>query len=197
MKRLLIIAGPSAVGKTTVAKDILDRGVGFELSRSATTRAPRGDGHDQEYIYISESEFRSRISDGEMLEYTEYGGNIYGTPLSEIKRIFNEGKIPLLVLDINGVVSLKSATHDFSSYAVYINADMETIDKRLLERAERDGYSEKAMATYERRMAQNRLDIKRAEELSFLFDLTLVNNEVSECASEILKSFIDVVFSST
>ena len=197
MKRLLIIAGPSAVGKTTVAKDILDRGVGFELSRSATTRAPRGDGHDQEYIYISESEFRSRISDGEMLEYTEYGGNIYGTPLTEIKRIFNEGKIPLLVLDINGVVSLKSASHDFSSYAVYINADMETIDKRLLERAERDGYSEKAMATYERRMAQNRLDIKRAEELSFLFDLTLVNNEVSECASEILKSFIDVVFSST
>ena len=87
--------------------------------------------------------------------------------------------------------------HDFSSYAVYINADMETIDKRLLERAERDGYSAKAMATYERRMAQNRSDIKRAEELSFLFDLTLVNNDVSECASEILKSFIDVVFSST
>ncbi len=189
MKRLLIIAGFSAVGKTTVAKDILDRGVGFELSRSATTRAPRGDGHDQEYIYLSESEFRKKINDGDMLEYTEYGENIYGTPVSEIERIYGEGKIPLLILDINGVLSLKNNTRGLDAFATYITADMEILDKRLYERAERDGFSEKAMATYEKRKAQNRRDQKRVLSLSSMFDARVENIEVSLCADQIVEAF--------
>ena len=192
MKRLLIIAGPSAVGKTTVAKDILDRGVGFELSRSATTRAPRGDGHDQEYIYLSENEFRQKINDGDMLEYTEYGGNIYGTPASEIERIYGEGKIPLLVLDINGVVSLKNNTRGLDPFAAYITADMEILDKRLYERAEREGFSEKAMATYERRKAQNRIDLQRVLSLSSVFDRRVENTEVSLCADQIIDAFNEI-----
>ena len=189
MKRVLIIAGPSAVGKTTVAKEILDRSLGFELSRSATTRAPRGDGHDQEYIYLSENEFRKRINAGEMLEYTEYGKNLYGTPVSEIKRIFEEGKIPLLILDINGVISLKKSSHSFGSFAVYVTADMETLDRRLLERAEKDGFSDKAMEIYEKRKAQNREDLKKITALSGVFDSQIINSDVSECAQDIIKSF--------
>ena len=190
MKKLLIIAGPSAVGKTTVAKEILDRGVGFELSRSATTRAPRGDGHDQEYLYITADEFKAKISDGEMLEYTEYGGNYYGTPLSEIERIFKEGKIPLLILDINGVVSLKNSSCGISPFAVYITADSAEIEKRLYERAERDGFSEKAMSTYEQRIKQNAIDQKRFFEVASYFDQTALNSSVSECADAILKEFL-------
>jgi guanylate kinase len=189
MKRLLIISGPSAVGKTTVAKDIIDRGVGFELSRSATTRAPRGDGHDQEYIYLSEAEFRKKINDGDMLEYTEYGGNIYGTPVSEIERIYGEGKIPLLVLDINGALSLKNNTHGLAPFITYITADMETLDKRLYERAERDGFSEKAMAAYETRKAQNRKDLKRVLSLPSVFDTMVENTTVSVCADQVIEGF--------
>ena len=70
MRKILILAGPSAVGKTTVMKEILSRSDEFEFIRSATTRAPRGDGHDSEYIYLTEIEFKKRIADGEMLEYT-------------------------------------------------------------------------------------------------------------------------------
>lgn len=189
MKKLLIIAGPSAVGKTTVAKYILDRGAGFELSRSATTRPPRGDGHDQEYIYLSKNEFEERINSGEMLEYTEYGNNMYGTPVAEIKRILEEGKTPLLILDINGVKSLKMASHGFSSFAVYVTADLETLDKRLYERAEKDGFSLKATETMEKRRAQNRADLLTLSRLPGLFDMTVQNDSVSECAERILFHF--------
>lgn len=187
--RALIIAGPSAAGKTTVAKEILSRGVGFELSRSATTRAPRGDGHDEEYIYLSEADFRDRIENGDMLEYTEYGGNLYGTPVSEMKRIADSGGIPLLILDLNGVESLKRASDGINTFSVYLNVDMETLDKRLLERAEKDGFSEKAIETLEKRRKQNRDDLKRIDDMPYLFDAMIANLTVKECADNVIKAF--------
>ena len=187
--RALIIAGPSAVGKTTVAKEILARGVGFELSRSATTRAPRGDGHDGEYIYLSETEFRKGIENGDMLEYTEYGGNLYGTPASEIKRISDSGRIPLLILDLNGVASLKSASDSINAFSVYLLADIETLDKRLFERAEKDGFSEKAMQTLEKRKKQNRDDLETVMRMPHLFDARIANLTVKECADNVIKAF--------
>ena len=101
MNRILVLAGPSAVGKTTVMKEILSHSSRFEFMRSATTRAPRSDGNDSEYVYLSKEEFKAQIVSGEMLEYTEFGGNFYGTPISELKRASALGKTPLLILDIN------------------------------------------------------------------------------------------------
>ena len=116
MKKILVIAGPSAVGKTTVMNEILRQNAGFEYIRSATTRAPRGDVFDLEYIYLSKEEFLERIENGGVLEYTEYGGNFYGTPKSEIERIFSVGKTPVLILDLNGVKSLKSIPRILKTY---------------------------------------------------------------------------------
>lgn len=189
MKKILILAGPSAVGKTTVMKEILSNYSEFEFIRSATTRAKRGDGHDSEYIYLTECEFRKRIADGGMLEYTEYGGNLYGTPASEIERIFESGKIPLLILDINGVISLKGKKHSFTPYAVYITGDVEVLDSRLKERAEKDGFTDKALATFERRKAQNRADFKRISELPHLFDFTVKNESVQKTAATVICAF--------
>ena len=124
-----------------------------------------------------------------MLEYTEYGKNLYGTPVSEIKRIFEEGKIPLLILDINGVISLKSSAHNFASFAVYVTADIETLDRRLLERAQKDGFTDKAMEIYEKRKAQNREDLVRVSSLCHVFDSKVINSDVSDCAEDIIKSF--------
>jgi guanylate kinase len=107
-----------------------------------------------------------------------------------IERIFEEGKIPLLILDINGVVSLKNSSRGISPFAVYITADAAEIEKRLYERAERDGFSEKAMSTYEQRIKQNAIDQKRFFEVASCFDQTALNSSVSECADAILKEFL-------
>ena len=94
MSCAIVIAGASGVGKTTVANLILEK-CDFSLVRSATTRPPREDGNYDEYLYLTREEFLSRVENGEMLEFTEYGDRLYGTPKSEIERIVSEGKIPL------------------------------------------------------------------------------------------------------
>ncbi len=190
MNKLLILAGPSAVGKTTVALRIMDiEPSKFEFVRSATTRAPRGDGKDSEYIYLSDSEFRDALQKGEMLEYTEYGEFLYGTPRSEIDRIFSEGKYPLLVLDINGVRSLKDYNGDFTAFSVYFTEELSVLDGRLYERALSDGLTEKALRNYEKRRAQNRADLSFVSERCDIFDLVLKNETVDGSASAVLKEF--------
>ena len=119
MKKALVLVGPSAVGKTTVMSELIRRGPEFEFIRSATTRSPRGDGHDDEYIYLTVDEFRARISTGGMLEYTEYGGNLYGTPASEITpalRPLSSGSI-ILAISAGFVVCSFSSTKVASSIA--------------------------------------------------------------------------------
>ena len=192
MKSILILAGPSAVGKTTVMKEILSRCPDFEFIRSATTRAPRGDGHDGEYIYLTAPEFKSRIENGEMLEYTEYSGNFYGTPSSEIERIFADGRIPLLILDINGVRSIKEKERGFKTVAVYITTDIATLEKRLYERAAALGGGEEALLSIKKRIEQNLRDISSADEFISLFDASVQNKVVTKTAEEIYRIFNNV-----
>lgn len=187
--KILVIAGPSAVGKTTVMKEILSSGKGFEYIRSATTRPPRTDGNADEYIYLSKAEFSKRINDGKMLEYTEFDGNLYGTPSSEIERIFANGRVPLLILDINGVKALKAQRHGFSVFAVYLTANEKLLDERLYSRAVAEGLTVEALAVYERRKAQNRADAARLSELSGLFDAVIENRTVAHCTADIISHY--------
>ena len=189
MKKILVLAGPSAVGKTTVMNELMLKNPQFDYIRSATTRAPRGDGFDSEYLYLSKEEFLSLVENGGVLEYTEYGGNFYGTPASEIERIFAEGKTPLLILDINGVKTLKSQKRDFSVVSVYITADIDVLDRRLYERVIADTNTEKAYKTYEMRKEQNRKDLEEVFTLHGVFDAIIENTTPVETANEILSFF--------
>lgn len=189
MRKILVLAGPSAVGKTTVAKALLSQDPRFDYIRSATTRAPRGDGHDSEYIYLSVSEFERLIEDGGVLEYTRFAGNLYGTPTSEIERIFADGKIPLLILDINGVRSLKAKESDFGVFSVYMTADIEVLDKRLYDRLVAQGATDAAYKAYESRKAQNRKDLGSISDLAEFFDAFVENTTPDETANNILAFF--------
>lgn len=187
---LLIIAGPSAVGKTTIAYSLIEREPKFEFVRSVTTRKSRGDSYDNEYIYISIPEFLELIENGGVLEHTEYAGNYYGTPRAEVKRILSEGKIPLLVLDINGVGSLVKNAEDLSPCGVYVYDDLSVIEKRLHERFIGLNPTDEGTRKYEGRVRQNIADFKTIPENTDRF-FAFVHNKgtVEQTAEEVFDVF--------
>lgn len=193
MKRencILIVAGPSAVGKTTVAYSLIERDPRFEFVRSVTTRASRGDAYDNEYIYITIPEFKELISNGGVLEHTEYAGNFYGTPRSEVERILSEGKIPLLVLDINGVGSLVKNAGDLSVCGVYVYDSLENIRVRLHERFLGAGVTPEGERRYESRVRQNVEDYKNIVEYKDRFFAFIPNDStVAEAGERVLSVF--------
>ena len=187
MKRencILIVAGPSAVGKTTVAYSLIERDPRFEFVRSVTTRASRGDSYDNEYIYITIPEFKELIANGGVLEHTEYAGNFYGTPRSEVKRILSEGKIPLLVLDINGVGSLVRNAKDLSVCGVYVYDNLENVKARLSARFLGEGADEASKKRYESRVRQNEEDFKTISSVKERFFAFIPNDSTVAAAGD-------------
>ena len=187
-RSILILVGPSAVGKTTVANELVRSYGYFSFIRSLTTRPPRGDGNDDEYLYTTIEGFLREIECGGVLEHTEYDGTLYGTPRSEIERIFNEGKIPLLVLDINGARSLTERGGDFSTCALYLTED-EAVLKERLEKRYLSG-EVKQSDIYDRRMARNLWEKEHFAEFSSLFFDTVEGKSTpSETADAVLEAF--------
>ena len=174
----VIIAGPSGVGKTTVADALIERLGNLEMSRSATTRAKRGDGRDDEYIYLTKDEFVSAIAAGDMAEHAEYGGNLYGTRKSELARIHQEGKQPILVLEYNGVKSLKESL-DYPVLAFYVYESLDAIEARL---RLRDAGKEEAIR---RRCAENAKDYSIMTTLADRFDAFVENKDLNICVEQI------------
>lgn len=195
MKNILIVAGPSAVGKTTIAHRMLELDSRYEFVRSVTTRPRRADQFDNEYIYITDSEFRHLIATGGVLEHTEYAGSFYGTPRSEIDRITSEGKIPLLILDINGVTSLYNNKGDISPCGVYIYDDINVMEQRLYERYADDIESPETKRRLASRVRQNIIDYSEIPSRQRVF-YSFINNcsSVDCCAmkiGEIFAAFCD------
>ena len=185
---ILILVGPSGVGKTTVAYKMLEMCDEFEFVRSATSRAPRGDGNDNEYIYVTREEFADRVSRGRMLEHVEYSGNYYGTPASEVERILALGKTPLLILELNGAKNLKTNAKDFKTFVFYIYEDLNVIEKRLVDR-EIQNPTAKGMEAVEKRMKANRQDYSEMRELRSMFDATIKNVSVNDAANTVMDVF--------
>ncbi len=187
-KTALLLAGPSGGGKTTVMNAIVDISEGFELVRSATTREKRGDGNDGEYIYLSKNEFLKLSTDGGMLEFTEYGGNLYGTPHSEIERITALGKTPILILDLNGAAALRKRELDFDVYAVYVYAKPAVLSERLAARYADEGG--RKSERYIIRMENNRRDYATAGEWYSLFDTAVESRDISETRDAVMNAFL-------
>lgn len=104
---LIVISGPAGSGKGTVNARLLESDE-YVYSVSATTRAPRvGEVDGVNYYYISKEEFERRIADGEMLEYTQYCGNYYGTPLREAIEVMESGKNLILEIEVEGALNVK------------------------------------------------------------------------------------------
>jgi guanylate kinase len=111
--RIVIVSGPSGVGKSTICKEVVRRMPGVELSLSVTTR-PKSenevDGDD--YRFISEEEFRERVANGQLLEHAEVFGNLYGTPRDEVERALEAGETVILEIDVQGARQVKAVFPD-------------------------------------------------------------------------------------
>ena len=104
---MIVVSGPAGSGKGTVNALLLSRD-DFVYSVSATTRAPRpGEVDGINYHFLSHEEFRRRIDQDEMLEYTEYCGNFYGTPRKEAEAVLASGKNLLLEIEVEGALNVK------------------------------------------------------------------------------------------
>ena len=186
MKKLLVLAGPSAVGKTTISDEIMRQNDKFTLSRSATTRAPRGDGHDDEYVYLTRDEFLAAIESGDILEHTEYSGDLYGTPKSEILRAEREGKYALFILDLAGVASLRESEFADDTLFVYIYDTLNTLEERLYARYMNPPTVD-GLTRFAKRKEQNIADYLGFDKHAPLFDLMISNaTTVSETAANII-----------
>ncbi len=107
--KLIIISGPSGVGKSTICKRLVAQLDDTHLSVSMTTRQPGpGEQNGREYFFVSRDEFRKRVEEGAFLEYAEVFGNLYGTPRDKTEEALDAGRTVILEIDIQGGKQVKA-----------------------------------------------------------------------------------------
>ena len=105
---LILFSGPSGVGKDTVLDVVLNKNKDLQKSISLTTRNIRENETDgKDYYFISVPEFERMIADGEVLEYAQYGSNLYGTPKGPVDKWLSEGKNVILKIEVQGAENIK------------------------------------------------------------------------------------------
>ena len=110
--RLVVVSGPSGVGKGTVLKYVLERD-DFVFSVSATTRSPReGEVDGVNYFYITKEKFEKMIASDEFIEYANYNGNYYGTPKFFVEDMLSKGKNVILEIEVQGAMQVKKIVPD-------------------------------------------------------------------------------------
>lgn len=134
LSNLIIISGPSAVGKTTIANGIVKLGLPVEKVITSTTRSKRTkevDGVD--YHFLSVAEFEELIKNNQLIEWAKYNDNYYGSRWQDVEGIISRGKIPLWVADNQGVVFFK-AHYPHAVNIFIMPASLDTLRRRLEKR---------------------------------------------------------------
>ena len=177
LKKLIIITGPSGVGKGTVVKELLDRNKDIWLSISATTRNPRvGEKDGLNYYFISEERFKDMIDKKEFLEWAQFAGNYYGTPLSSVNEKIEKGFIVLLEIEVEGAKQIKEKFPESLSIFL-LPPSKEELEKRIRNRG-----TEKEEAI-DRRLSRANYEIASSDQ----FDFVLTNHYVDETVKEVFK----------
>lgn len=129
---LIVLSGPSGVGKGTVIKELMKNDdLKLSYSISMTTRKPReGEVDGVNYFFVDRETFLKAISDGELLEYAEFVGNMYGTPVSYVEKLRNEGRNVLLEIEVQGAMQVKEKCPDALSIFI-IPPSMEELAARI------------------------------------------------------------------
>lgn len=186
---LISISGPSGVGKNTVITEVRKQFPDFRHSVSVTTRKPRtidAEGNlEQEgvhYFFRSRDEFLQMAGMGEILEYDEFAGNLYGTPSGPLKEMVDKGQNVLLDLTIAGSLALKEKFGDEAVTVFLAPPSLTALRERL------EGRGSEPPEVIERRLKQAEVELKKADR----FDYIVVNDDLDEAVArveDIIRSF--------
>ena len=166
---LLVVSGPSGVGKGTLVKALMDRNSRIRMSVSATTRAPRpGEIEGIHYFFKTEDEFKAMVDRGEFLEYIHvFGSKYYGTPRSFVEQQLENGYDVILEIDVQGAMKVKQAFPD--AVLMFITApSMSEIKSRLI------GRGTETMEQVEKRFATAFEEIKMIPQ----YDYVIINDVI-------------------
>jgi guanylate kinase len=173
---VVVIAGPSGVGKGTVTARLRELIPDAVFSVSATTRPPRGHEHDGvEYRFVDDDGFDAMVAGDELVEWAAYAGHRYGTPRAPLEAALAAGAIVLLDIEVQGALQVKSRVPE--SLLVFLEPPSRAeLERRLRARRTDD---EDAIA---RRLATADVELAARDR----FDLVVVNDDLERCVAQIL-----------
>ncbi|GAK46927.1 guanylate kinase [Secundilactobacillus oryzae JCM 18671] len=173
---LIVLSGPSGVGKGTVRKALFDAGdTDFQYSISMTTRSPReGERDGIDYFFVSKEQFEDNIQNGKMLEYAKYVYNYYGTPIDYVNATLDSGKDVFLEIEVNGAMQVRANCPD-AVFVFLTPPDLGELKHRLVGRGTDD------MDIIEKRIKTAVGEIRMMRN----YDYAVVNDEVQNAVERI------------
>ncbi len=176
---LIILSGPSGVGKGTVRRQIMKKNaVQLTYSVSMTTRAPRDkevDGVD--YYFVSKEEFTKHLKNKNFLEHAEFVGNFYGTPKDKVEELRNRGQNVFLEIEINGATQVMDNVKDEGLISFFLMPpNFKALEDRIRKRK-----------TESEDLIQERLDKGKKEmTMTERYDYVILNDKITRAADEII-----------
>ncbi|MCT1708390.1 MULTISPECIES: guanylate kinase [Dermabacter] len=176
--RVVVVAGPTAVGKGTVTRRLLEKHPEVYLSVSATTRDPRpGEVDGIHYFFWSPEQFDDAVKDGDMLEWAlVHGRNRYGTPRSAVEAARAEGRAVILEIDLEGARQVRSSMPD-ARFVFLAPPSWDVLVERLV------GRGTESPEEQERRLETARVEMAAEKE----FDVTIVNDDLDEAVDALAR----------
>jgi guanylate kinase len=173
---LIVVSGPSGVGKDTIIKRLLELDKNLKYSVSYTTRAPRkGEVDGVNYRFVDRKRFEELIKQGVFLEHATYDGNLYGTPIAEVERARDAGRDVVLKIDIQGAEQVRERAKD--ALLIFIAPpSLEELVRRQKERAS-ESDEERAART---RIAEHEMAYASR------YDHVVVNDDVEQAVAQVL-----------
>ncbi len=173
---LVVLSGPSGVGKGTVAKRLIEESSNMLLSISCTTRSPRiGEEHGREYFFIDKSEFIKKLNEEGFLEYSEHFENYYGTPKDFVMKSLENSDV-LLEIDVVGGLKVKENYKD-ALLIMLLPPSTEEIRKRLIKR------NTESEEKIDLRMSRMEFELSKKDS----YDYRVVNDDLDKTVQDILE----------